>query len=57
MLQNWCRFERVLQCREGLVCLARPGELDSLASERGKWDSEGGIVQDDFFVEVGKAQK
>ena len=57
VLQNGCRCERLLQCPKGLVCLVGLGGLHAFASERGKWGSEGGIVQDDFFVEVGKAQK
>ena len=55
VLQNWGRCERLLKCPKGLVCLAGACELHAFSSEGGKWDSEGGVVQYEFSLEIGKA--
>ena len=52
VLEDGSKSERVLKSSEGRCRCSEPGELYRLTSEIGKGVSEGGVLMDDFFIEV-----
>ena len=57
VLEDGRRSEGRLELTESCTCLARPGKLNSLASQSRKRRSESRIVKNAFYVKLCKTQK